>query len=79
MRYQRLPARVFFKKFLFFCLEFFCAQVYRHTDTAVFDENPAFERTLLLAVPACTVDLVIAVMIYLREPLTDCAFPCIFP
>ena len=76
---QRLPARVFLKKFLFFCLEFFSTQVYRHTDTAVLNENPPFEYTLRFSLPACPVHLVIAVMINLGESFPDCAFPRLFP
>ncbi len=51
----------------------------RHTDTAVFDENPSFKYALQFALPACSIDAIIAVMINLGEPLPICAFLGFFP
>ena len=58
---------------------FFCAQVRRHADAPVFNENTFFESSLFLSLPACPEDLVIAVMVYPGESLTDSTIPCLFP
>ncbi len=74
-----LPVRVLLEKCPLFCLEFICAQVRRHADATVFNENAPFESALWLPRPACAEDFVIAVMINLGKALPDCAFLCLFP
>ena len=46
----------------------------RHTDASVLNENATFEYTLRFSLPACSVNVIIAVMINLGKILPDSAF-----
>ena len=64
---------------LFFGFEFFRAQICRHTDTTVFNEHTSLKTTLLLTMPACPEDLVVAIVVDLRETFAFSTFLCFFP